>query len=310
MEQTFLLDVSALSGLSLQHQSRLQKIGNLIAMRIIDSQVHIWAPESAEKPYARENASTPHRAVPLGHEELLREMDGAGVERCILVPPTWEADRNDTSLEAARLHPDRLAVMGRVSLTKPESRALMATWKQQPHMLGIRLVFNRGQSANWLNDGTADWLWDAAERYDIPVMALAPNDVPRLGAIAEGHPGLRLIIDHMGLNSILRGKPLRPAVDDVIKLARLKNVAVKVSALPCYVDEPYPFPTLHPLVRRVVDAFGPERCFWGTDLSHLPCPYKQAVTLFTEEMKSLSASELEWIMGRGIAEWLNWPLAK
>jgi len=119
-----------------------------------------------------------------------------------------------------------------------------------------------------------------------------------------------LIVDHMGLNSVLRGKPLGPSVDDVVKLARHKNVAVKVSALPCYVDEPYPFPSLHPLVRRVVDAFGPQRCFWGTDLSHLPCPYKQVVTLFTEEIKSLSAAELEWIMGRGLAEWLGWPLPK
>jgi predicted TIM-barrel fold metal-dependent hydrolase len=277
-------------------------------MLIIDSQVHIWAPETPEKPYATENASTPHRLVPLGAEELVREMDGAGVARCVLVPPTWEADRNDTSLEAARLHPDRLAVMGRLSLTRPESRERVATWKEQPHMLGIRMVFNRGQSANWLEDGTADWFWDAAERYDIPVMALAPNHVPKLGEIAERHPGLRLIIDHMGLNSALRGQPLGPAVERVIKLARLKNVAVKVSALPCYVDEPYPFPSLHPLVRRVVDDFGPQRCFWGTDLSHLPCPYKEAVTLFTEEMKGLSAAELDWIMGRGLAEWLQWPL--
>jgi predicted TIM-barrel fold metal-dependent hydrolase len=112
----------------------------------------------------------------------------------------------------------------------------------------------------------------------------------------------------MGLNSTLRGKPLGPSVDNVIRLARLKNVAVKVSALPCYVDEPFPFSTLHPLVRRVVDAFGPERCFWGSDLSHLPCPYREVVTLFTEEMKTLSARELEWIMGRGLAEWLDWPL--
>jgi L-fuconolactonase len=279
-------------------------------MMIIDSQVHIWAAETPQKPYATENASTPHRPVPLGREELLREMDGAGVQRCILVPPTWEADRNDTSLEAARLHPDRFAVMGRLSVTKPESRALMATWKQQPHMLGIRMVFNRGQSGVWFTDGTADWVWDAAERYDIPVMALAPNDVPKFGEIAERHPGLRLIVDHMGLNSVLRGKSLVASVDNVVKLARHKNIAVKVSALPCYVDESYPFPTLHPLVRRVVDAFGPERCFWGTDLSHLPCPYKQAVTLFTEEIKSLTADELEWIMGRGIAEWLRWPLPK
>ena len=277
-------------------------------MWIIDSQVHIWAPETLEKPYAKENASTPHRSVPLGADELLREMDTAGVARCVLVPPTWEADRNDTSLEAARLHPGRFGVMGRLSLTKPESRELIATWKQQPHMLGIRMVFNRGQSADWLRDGTAEWFWNAAERYDIPVMAMAPNHVPKLGEVAERHPGLRLIIDHMGLHSALRGAPLDPSVERVIQLAHLKNLAVKVSALPCYVDEPYPFPTLEPLVRRVIDAFGPERCFWGTDWSHLSCPYKQGVTLFTEEMKSLSPSELEWIMGRGLAQWLHWPL--
>jgi L-fuconolactonase len=279
-------------------------------MLIIDSQVHIWAPESPEKPYSKENASTPHRPVALGHDELLREMNGAGVERCVLVPPTWEGDRNDTSLEASRLHPDRFAVMGRIKLTAPESRALIASWKNQPRMLGIRLVFNAGRSKEWLEDGTADWFWDAAERYDVPVMAFAPNAVPKLGEVAERHPGLRMIIDHMGLSSTLKGKPLEPAVDNLIKLARLPNLAVKVSALPCYVAEAYPFPTLHPLVRRVVDAFGPQRCFWGTDLSHLPCPYKQVVTLFTEEMRSLSTTELEWIMGRGLAEWLKWPAAK
>ena len=279
-------------------------------MIVIDSQVHIWAPETPEKPYSTENASKPHRPLPLGHEELLREMDGAGVARCVLVPPTWEGDRNDTSLEAARLHPDRFAVMGRLKLTAPESRALLATWKNQPHMLGVRLVFNAGRSKEWLTDGTADWLWEAAERYDVPVMAYAPHAVAKLGEVAERHPGLRLIVDHMGLNAALRGKSLEPAVDNVIKLARFPNLAVKVSALPGYVDEPYPFPTLHPIVRRAVDAFGPRRCFWGTDLSHLPCPYKQCVTLFTEEMKSLSATELEWIMGRGIAEWLRWPLPK
>jgi predicted TIM-barrel fold metal-dependent hydrolase len=279
-------------------------------MFIIDSQVHIWAPETPEKPYAKGDASPPHRPVPLGHEELLREMDGSGVARCVLVPPTWEDDRNDTSIEAARLHPDRFAIMGKVKINRPESRELLANWKDQPHMLGIRMTFNAGRAREWLVDGTADWFWDAAERYEIPVMAFAPNNVPKLLEVAERHPGLRMIIDHMGLSSALRGKSLEPAILNTLKFARLKNVAVKVSALPCYVDEPYPFPTLHPIARRVVDAFGPERCFWGTDLSHLPCPYKQVVTLFTEEMKSLSSSELEWIMGRGIAEWLNWPLSK
>jgi predicted TIM-barrel fold metal-dependent hydrolase len=279
-------------------------------MTIIDSQVHIWAPETAEKPYAREDASPPHRAVPLGHDELLREMDNAGVERCILVPPTWEDDRNDTSLETARLHPDRFRVFGKIKLQRPESRALMATWNQQPCMLGIRMTFNAGRARQWIVDGTADWFWAAAEKYDVAVMAFAPNSVAKLGEVAERHPGLRMIIDHMGLSSALRGKSLEPAVANLLKLARLKNVAVKVSALPCYVAETYPFPSIPPIVRRVVDAFGPQRCFWGTDLSHLPCPYKQCVTLFTEEMKSLSSTELDWVMGRGLAEWVRWPLAQ
>lgn len=279
-------------------------------MIIIDSQVHIWGPETPDKPYVTENAAKPHRTVPLRVEKLLRVMDDVGVARTVVIPPTWEGFSNDESLRAARLFPDRFAIMGRIALDKPESRSRIATWKNQPGMLGIRTALHQGQTKLWLEDGTADWFWDAAERYDVPVMVLAPHALAKLGEIAACHPGLRLIIDHMGLNSALRGKPLEPAVDNLIKLAPLPNVAVKVSALPCYVAEPYPFPTLHPLVRRVVDAFGPRRCFWGTDLSHLPCPYKQCLTLFTEEMKSLSAAELEWIMGRGLAEWLNWPLTE
>ena len=279
-------------------------------MVIVDSQVHIWAPETPEKPYAKGDAAVPHRPVPLSHEELLREMDGASVERCILVPPTWEDDRNDTSLEAARLYPTRFAVMGKMKIDRRESHGLMATWKSQPHMLGIRIVFNHGRTKLWLEDGTADWFWEAAERYHVPIMAFAPHAVDKLGAIAERHPGLRLIIDHLGLSSALRGQPLGPAVDKLLPLARLNNVAVKASALPCYVTEPYPFPSLHPLIRRVVEAFGPKRVFWGTDLSHLTCRYKQAVTLFTEELDFLSTIDKEWILGRGIAEWLNWPLEK
>jgi len=277
-------------------------------MLIVDSQVHIWAPETPEKPWASGDAATPHRPEPLGHEELLREMDVAGVYRTIVVPPTWEADRNDTSLEAARLYPDRFAVMGRLPLGQPSSRERIATWKRQPGMLGIRVSFRFGRTQAWLENGTADWFWDAAEQYDVPVMVFAPQSVSKIGEIAARHPRLRLIIDHLGLSTEMKGKALMPAIDTLVKLAPISNVAVKASALPCYVNESYPFPSLHPHIRRVVEAFGPRRVFWGTDLSHLPCPYRQAVTLFTEELDFLSATDKEWIMGRAISDWLNWPL--
>lgn len=279
-------------------------------MVIIDSQVHIWAPETPEKPWDRTDAAKPHRPEPLGHEELLREMNGAGVHRAILVPPTWEADRNDTSLDAARAYPDRFAVMGRLPLDQESSKERVAGWKDQPGMLGVRLTLHRGRARSWLEDGTADWFWSAAERHGVPVMAFAPQAVPELGEIARRHPGLRLIIDHMGLSVGAQAKVLGPAVDTVTRLASIENLAVKASALPAYATEDYPYPALHEHIYRVVDAFGARRVFWGTDFSHLRCRYAEAVTLFTEELKDLSPDDKEWIMGRGLAEWLDWPLPR
>jgi L-fuconolactonase len=254
------------------------------SMIIIDSGVHIWAPETAEKPWNRTDTGKPHRLEPLGYEELLGEMDHAGVDRAILVPPAWEADRNDTSLDAARLYPDRFAVMGRLPLDHPDSGERIPEWKEQPGMLGIRLTMHRGRARTWLDDGTADWFWSSAERYGIPVMVFAPHAVPKLGAVATRHPGLKLIIDHMGLGFGEQARVLGPAVQTLTELAPIENLAVKAS-----------------------DAFGPRRVFWGTDFSRMPCAYDEIVRLFTEELR-LSAEDKEWIMGRGLAEWLDWPL--
>ena len=277
-------------------------------MTIVDAQVHIWPPETPERPYIKEDASRPHRPTPFGYQDLLVEMAGAGIDRVILVPPSWEGYRNDYALEAAQKYPDRFAVMGKVPLNDPANEAKLSAWLDQPGMLGFRISFRHAGTHSWLDDGTADWFWAAAEKFDIPVMIFAPFAVEKIGLIAMRHPGLRVIVDHMGLNVQWKGKPLGPGVDVLLKFARLSNVAVKASCLPCYVNEPYPFPTLHPQIQRVVDAFGPERVFWGTDLSQLPCPYRKAVTLFTEELDFLSASDKEWIMGKALANWLDWPL--
>jgi len=277
-------------------------------MTIIDAQVHIWKPETPERPYITVDASKPHRPVPLGYEALLEEMTSAGVDRVILVPPSWEGYRNDFALEAAQKHPGRFAVMGKVPLNDPAGNSKLATWLKQPGMLGFRISFRHGGTHSFLDDGTADWFWAGCERFDIPVMIFAPFAVEKIGAIAERHPGLRLIVDHMGLNVQWKGKDLGPGIDVLVKFARFKNLGVKASCLPCYVAEPYPFPTLHRQIRRVVDAFGAQRIFWGTDLSQSPCSYRQNVTLFTEALDFLSAADKEWIMGKALAQWLGWPL--
>ena len=228
-------------------------------MTIIDAQVHIWKPETADRPYIKEDASKPHRPVPLGYENLLQEMKTAGVERVILVPPSWDGYRNDYALEAAQKYPDRFAVMGKVPLNDPASKERLAGWLKQPGMLGFRISFRHGGTHSWLDDGTGNWFWSECERFDIPVMIFAPFAVAKIGEIAARHPGLRVIVDHMGLNVQWKGKSLAPAVDAVLAFARMKNVAVKASCLPCYVDENYPYPALHPQIRRVVETNRDER---------------------------------------------------
>jgi L-fuconolactonase len=277
-------------------------------MTIIDAQVHIWPPETPQRPYVKEDASKPHRAIPLTYENLLEEMAVAGVDRAILVPPSWEGCRNDYALEAAQRYSDRFAVMGKVPLNDPASKLRLAGWLKQPGMLGFRISFRHSGTHSFLDDGTADWFWADCERYDIPVMIFAPFAVAKIGEIAERHPGLRVIVDHMGLNVQWRGKDLTPGVDVLLTFAGLANVAVKASCLPCYVAENYPYPTLHPQLRRVVDAFGPQRIMWGTDLSQSPISYRQNVRLFTEELDFLSADDKEWIMGKSLAHWLRWSV--
>ena len=160
-------------------------------MLVIDSQVHVWAAEGPDRPWPKSGVATHvHLPQPLGYEELLSRMREAGVHRAILVPPSWEGDRNDYALAAAEAYPQHFAVMGRLALDSPSSRAWVENWKPSQGLLGLRLTFVWDRERTWLTDGTADWFWPIAERVQMPVMIMAPEEKPEIARIAERHPGL------------------------------------------------------------------------------------------------------------------------
>jgi predicted TIM-barrel fold metal-dependent hydrolase len=279
-------------------------------MRIVDSQIHVWAPDTPERPWPPGRAHLAQKPYAVTPDMALAAMDEAGVHGAILVPPSWEGDRNDLALEAARRHPDRFAVMGRLPVERPQaSRALLPGWRAQPGMLGLRFTFRTDQQRPWLTDGTADWLWPAAEEAGLPLMIYVPGSLPAVDGIAARHPGLRLVIDHLAIDVHARDEAAFAHLPALIALARHPNVAVKASALPCHTSEPYPYRGIHDHIHRVFDAFGPRRTFWGTDWTRLPCSWRQAVTLFTEELPWLSAADQEWVMGRALCAWLDWKIA-
>ena len=118
-------------------------------MHIIDAQIHLWT---------KGTVVPPHRTAPYLVDEALGDMDAAGVNGAILHPPSWDPDSNAQAVEAARLHPGRFAILGRIPLDRPELRGQIETWRQQPGMLGLRYTFLQSHMKSWPTDGTMDWL--------------------------------------------------------------------------------------------------------------------------------------------------------
>lgn len=274
---------------------------------IVDAQIHIWDADRPDRPWPRAGESgrtaTAQRTVPMTATEVVAEMDAAGVDRAILVPPSWEGDRNDLALAAATAHPSRLAVMGRIP-AEPAAPSLVARWRAQPGMLGARVILQSGSA--WAEHGVDHWLWRAAADQGLPLMIAPSAKMPLVAAIARRYPDLPIIIDHMGARVHQTGASAFADIEQVLALSALPNVAVKATSLPSYSALPRPWPDVMPYVRRLFDAYGPERLFWGSDLSRLPCPYPDLVSVFANDLEWLTSADRVAVMGLSLLKWLDW----
>ena len=276
-------------------------------MKLIDAQVHLWKPNTPDRPWPADRAAGSHGDALLA-EQMLAMMAQAGVDRAVIVPPSWEGDRNDVAIDAATRYPDKFAVMGRLPIERPVGLEVLANWKQQPGMLGMRFTFHTPAHRQWLQDGTAEWLWPLAQKAQIPLMVNVPGSVHLIDKVAQQYPALKLIIDHLACAANKKDDEAHAELDSLIRLARHANVAVKATAVARYTNESYPYPNTQLKLKRIFDAFGPHRFFWGSDISRLPCTYQQAITLFTEELSWLSASDKPLVMGQALCHWLDWQI--
>jgi predicted TIM-barrel fold metal-dependent hydrolase len=273
---------------------------------IVDAQAHLWKENAPDYPW--EQGVKPQLPEPFTIERALGLMDEAGIDRVVIVPPGLN-DINSYALGGAKRYPNRFAVMGRIPIENPKSAELLPTWKQQPGMLGLRVTFNNPAHVALLKESKVDWLWAGAEKAGLPVMFLAFGMLEAFGPIAQRHPGLPLIIDHLGVNTAI-AKEGRTAevIGHAVALAKYPNVSIKMSNLPNSSLEPYPFKDLTPHLRRVFDAYGPQRCYWGTDVTNGMgrSDWRQRLTHFTETLDFLSESDKDWVLGRAILERLKW----
>lgn len=272
-------------------------------MQIVDAQIHVWGSGlPSNQSHWQVTSFTTEEAVAL--------MDEAGVDAAIIHPPGWDPNSHDMAFKAVKDYPGRFAIMGAVPLNTPaESAERLASWKQQPGMLGIRYTFLKDSMRQPLEDGTFDWVWKAAEEADIPVSALATDSLAHFGRLAERHPGLRITIDHLGGrggNTTLKDAESMTQLPELLKLAKYPNVAVKATGAPGYCSEPWPFAPMHTYLQQIYETFGPERMFWGTDISKMPCSWRECVTMFTEQLPWLRAADKPLVMGAAICKWWGW----
>ncbi|MFZ2503104.1 MAG: amidohydrolase family protein [Nocardioides sp.] len=267
-------------------------------MEIIDAQIHLWNGPDAP-PH--------HWRAPFTIERAVAKMDEAGVDRSVNCPAIWDDAANDYAIEAVRRHPDRFATMGWFPLTGGPEPDKVTEWMEKPGMLGLRFMLYAPEAGPLLSSDALDWLWQAADEQELPVaLMVMPEHLPLIDPVAARHPGMRLLLDHLAVNPFVEVPEAVAHLDQLLALAENPNVAVKATGIPSMAADGYPFESTHDALHQTFDVFGPQRFFWGSDISRLHCTWAECITTFTEHLPWLAGDELELVMGRGLARWIGW----
>jgi L-fuconolactonase len=269
---------------------------------VTDAQIHLWPPESDGRrwaPGANGYAHGPSFAI----GDAIRAMDEAGVDQAVLVPPSWEGDRNDYCRQAVLAHPARFVALGRVPTGQALTPLALARWCERNSIVGLRFTFAR-HASNETAFADSEWVWNAAQAADVPVFLYAPDMTAQVEDLAVRYPDLRITIDHLGLRVGLLDGEITLRIEELVRLAQYPNVSVKAAALPCYVTDPFPFRSLWRPLELVISEFGAGRVFWGSDLTRLRVSYAECVG-FVSEIPFLTGPEVELILGGAIRNWLR-----
>ena len=232
---------------------------------------------------------------------------------------------------AVAQHPQRFAYLTRCQPDDPDIESVIGGLRDRPGRLALRLLPyvpvppDRGEvpeigealaaySAR-IRSGAYDRYLSVAERHAVPLFIQinglgARGDLDLLEWILQRHPGLPLVIDHMGV--ALPGSPgHRPhrfdQFPDIAALARYDNLFVKWGHAPRLSEEGYPFPDVLAALHGVVAAFGARRVMWASDwtLDLAFNSWAESLHCIRDDAQ-LSEDEKAWILGRSVRELLGW----
>ncbi len=283
-------------------------------LEVIDAQVHLWERDHPARPWVTDVARPPNpaalqrfRSREMTPETMLAEMATVGVDAAIVVSPstTYRFDCS-YALEAAQSYPDKFGVVGPIDPIGPDVASQIRNWRHQPGALGLRILIQGRHEGRRLRAGRYSAFLSAAERDGVPVCISAPGRFADIAWVARAHPDLQLVVDHMGLPSTQDADQLRQ-LPRLLALAKLPNVAIKLTAVPIHSREDPPFRDLWPPLHRVIDTFGLHRLMWGSDWTRVTgvLTYQQGLDYLTETSE-LSPSDKERLLGKTLREIFRW----
>jgi L-fuconolactonase len=279
-------------------------------MVTIDVQVHAYERDRPGRPWA----AVLHGPAEVTGEDMVKAMDSVGVDGALLVSP-YTMYRYDASyaLDVRAAHPDRFAVIKPVDPNDPKVADTIAQWADTEGTVAIRIMMTQGVSTDAADPGIGRVL-AAAARHSFPVNLLCWGRLDQVGQMAARHPETRLVIDHLGLQQPF--EPPAPAqpwaeLPKLLGLAAHENVVVKISGACTLSHHPFPYKDIWDPLGRIFDAFGFDRCMWGTDWTRAVglLTYKEGVEAFRVTDR-LSNSERAALMGQTLQKVYDWAPTK
>jgi L-fuconolactonase len=275
-------------------------------MPTLDSQVHAYERNHLGRPWI----GTLYGPPEVTGDQMVTAMDAVGVDGAILVSP-FSMYRYDASyaLEVFAAHPTRFRLVKPVDPTDPAVVDTIANWAATDGTVGIR-IFLRDNASTDPADPAINRVLATAAQHSLPVNVACTGRLDQARQLAARNPNTQLVIDHLGLPQPHEPPPPAQPFADLPKLLALgahANVAVKVSGACTLSREPFPYKDIWDPLGRVFDAFGFDRCMWGTDWTRAVgmLTYQQGVEALRVTDR-LSDSERAALMGDTLRRVYNW----
>lgn len=234
---------------------------------VIDAHQHVWDLDRADYPWLGPEAGALYRSISM--DEVLPEYAAAGVVGSVLVQSADNDADTEYMLEVARRTPEVRGVVGYVPLHQPERAAVrLDELQREPLFCGVRNLIHDRSDPRWLLRDDVGETLGLLEAAGVPfdVVGVLPEHLEAVVVIAERHPRLRMVLDHLN-------KPPLDASDRdpwwplIARAAESPNVFGKVSGLYSNVGDPgeWTVQGIRPAFEHALDVFGPHRLLYGGD---------------------------------------------